>query len=220
MRCLNCGWENPNGISLCEKCKSSLLDESLNNLNANGDLSDNITKTVKGSNPDQPYLDVGKMTGKTPQEESVELTYCRNCGYPIRGKTIQCPKCHYQLTAEKKESNPPFPESSLKKTINPYKQSKESACYLKPVPRENELELTTNEYQGTNILLNRKSLEPGNPTITQKTQAELIFEEGRWYISDRSEHHTTFLQIKEKNPLSDGDVLLIGDRLFIFNTQK
>jgi len=67
------------------------------------------------------------------------------------------------------------------------------------------------------IELNRSNLDPGNSSITGKVQAELTYEDGTWRMKDRSELQTTFLLASTPTPLKDGDILLLGDRKFIFS---
>lgn len=54
------------------------------------------------------------------------------------------------------------------------------------------------EYEGKSIILNRENTEVSNRTITSKEQAEIVFEDGHWYLLDRSELRTTFIQANRK----------------------
>ena len=65
-------------------------------------------------------------------------------------------------------------------------------------------------------MLSRDKLDAENLTITSKTQAELTFQDGAWFIIDGSELETTFIQARRKMMLEDGDVILMGNRKFIF----
>ena len=46
---------------------------------------------------------------------------------------------------------------------------------------------------------------------------QLVCEDGQWYIQDKSAQHTTFIYAGEKTALKDGDVILMGNRQFIFH---
>ena len=70
------------------------------------------------------------------------------------------------------------------------------------------------------IILNRNNVESGNNSITSKAQAELVFENGKWFLSDLSELHTTFINAGNKTEIKDGDLILMGDRKFIFCLKK
>ena len=67
--------------------------------------------------------------------------------------------------------------------------------------------------------MNRDNLDPGNMSLTSKLQACLRFEDGAWVLSDGSEQQSTFLRVSRPQPLQDGDVLLLGNRLFRFTIQ-
>ncbi len=93
-----------------------------------------------------------------------------------------------------------------------------SQCKLIPVKRQGErMEFSPKEFEGDTVKLNRDNTEPANMSITSKTQAELVCEDGKWSIVDRSDLHTTFVLATRKTPLQDGDIILLGNRLFEFH---
>jgi len=130
------------------------------------------------------------------------------------------------------------------RTIDPYRMKAREkaaeappACRLIPVPRAGESiggekrvgeKVDSDEmadgnetglsftYQQQPIELNRDNLEPDNNSITGKVQAELSYENETWLLKDRSDLQTTFLAVAENTPLKDGDIILFGDRKFIF----
>lgn len=97
-------------------------------------------------------------------------------------------------------------------------------CSLKPMTRTNEPEeaLIKKEYEtGTGtVVLNRDNTEPGNFSITSREQAVLTCENGEWFIEDHSSLQTTFVRVARKTPIKDGDIVLMGDREFVFSTKK
>ena len=68
-------------------------------------------------------------------------------------------------------------------------------------------------------ILNRENTEQDNRTITSKEQAELICEDGKWYVLNRSELGSTYLEANRKLALEPGDVIVLGDRRFKFETE-
>ncbi len=93
-----------------------------------------------------------------------------------------------------------------------------SQCKLIPIKRQGErVDFSPKEYEGDTVKLNRANTEPANMSITSKTQAELVYEDGKWSIIDRSDLHTTFVLATRKTPLQDGDIILLGNRLFEFH---
>lgn len=109
-------------------------------------------------------------------------------------------------------------------TVNPYLQGYEyvptPTFALRPMSREGELKVPPVqelEMEEESLVLNRNNTEPGNPTITSQEQALVSrTEDGRWFIENRSKQGTTFVQANKRTELHDGDVLLLGNRLFEF----
>ena len=107
-------------------------------------------------------------------------------------------------------------------TINPYMQNymEEPAFVLEPIQRMNERKpVEPAEFEGNNVTLTRENTEPGNPTISSKEQAVITHNEGHWFIEDLSDQKTTFVQASQKIELHDGDIILLGNRLFKFTEQ-
>ena len=97
----------------------------------------------------------------------------------------------------------------------------EPAFVLQPVQRMNERKpVEAVELEGSEVILSRENTEPDNPSITSQEQAVVTHSEGKWFIEDRSEQKTTFVQATKKIELHDGDIILLGNRLFEFKEQK
>ena len=103
-------------------------------------------------------------------------------------------------------------------TVNPWSKPQDrKVCSLTPVAWEDEVETPgQNRYSGSMIVLNRDNTDPGNNTITSKEQALLTFEDGAWYLEDRSSQQTTYLHVSRKMKLEDGDIVILGNRRFLF----
>jgi len=107
-------------------------------------------------------------------------------------------------------------------TVNPYMMDfqAEPVFVLTPIKRINERKPTEAiELEGSEVVLTRDNTEPGNPSITSGDQAVVTHVDGRWYIEDLSEQKTTFVQAGHKIELHDGDIILLGNRLFEFKEQ-
>ena len=78
-----------------------------------------------------------------------------------------------------------------------------------------ELDLDNGE-----MVLTRDNTEPGNPSITSKEQAVVSHADGHWYIENRSEQNTTFVMARDKIELHNGDIILLGNRMFEFTEQQ
>ena len=172
------------------------------------------------------------------------MAQCPKCGYPLRPGADKCPNCKFQISSahrnDRPQSNPyaggastqpeparratrmaadPGQKPNMRGTINPYMMNIETepTFILKPLKRmEERHEFEEQEYEGKEVTLNRDNTEPGNPSITSRQQAVITNEEGHWYIEDRSDLKTTFVQAGQKIELHDGDIILLGNRLFEF----
>lgn len=178
---------------------------------------------------------------QNPQME--EGKPCPKCGYPVRAGVERCPNCNFSLNKSYSEPERPMRETpsnnrqneqgrrptrmnnennrtGYRGTVNPYMMNleMEPTFVLKPLKRMNERhELEEREYEGSEVLLNRANTEENNPSITSREQAVVTRVDGRWYIEDRSEQKTTFVQAANKIELHEGDIILLGNRLFEFH---
>lgn len=194
--CPKCGYPLRPGALQCPECKASL---------------------VTPPTPPQPR----KSEIKTPSE-------CPNCGYPLRPGTLRCPGCNFVIGMNIGE---PIPDSHEGKTVPPgsiQKKPEESdgpainnnppRFRLELVPGENErLTRPECEFVGLSVVLNRSNTEPNNCTITSKQQAVIAFDGSRWTIQDHSSLQTTYVRATKPIEIHDGDVILLGDRQFIFH---
>ncbi len=228
MRCKFCGWSNPDHVTQCEKCgnptEGGTEEAVVSSERSDGDVDDKKTVVFRRGHRDAVS----------------ERHRCPNCSYPLlRGMTV-CPQCKYELRAEDfpvvaTEGNPSEQvanqaeertnENVDKKTYNPYLRPKYkkggTGFLLTPVAQEGEeLNLEKVSFTGNSVLLNRQNTEPDNNSITGKAQASVTYEDGQWFIEDRSSQRTTFVRASRKTGLKDGDVILLGNRMFVFEETK
>lgn len=176
---------------------------------------------------------------ETVSEDVEEPTKpCPKCGYPLRPGTEKCPNCKFQISGSARTA---YQQEEVKKpvstrrptrmdsgngstpyrgTVNPYMMNMDldPSFVLKPLKRANERhELDEREYEGKNVSLNRSNTEENNASITSREQAVISNVDGHWYIEDKSDQKTTFVQAASKIELHDGDLILLGNRLFEFH---
>lgn len=170
------------------------------------------------------------------QEETVGQ--CPKCGYPVRQEAERCPNCNFTLrrsAAAAQDDSHVAPTTSRRATrlndgsnsggkhrgtINPYLMSLQldPTFTLKPLRRVNERhDYEEQEYEGDEVVLTRDNTEANNPSITSREQAVVRREGDHWVIEDRSEQKTTFVCAAHKIELHDGDIILLGNRLFEFH---
>ena len=237
MRCKNCGWPNRPGESFCAKCGSPLdAEPQVNNETTNvadsqsdfGNSDGNgLKKTVMESQVFGPSVErpVEQPVQEVP---TVSETVCPKCGYPMRSDAVKCPNCNYSANSsyaqdQNRPVNGGIPRRPTRMAEdNPYMMNiqEEPSFILEPIQRMNERKtIEPVEFEGSEVTLNRDNTEPGNPTISSKEQSVIVNSDGRWYIEDLSDQKTTFVQAGHKIELHDGDIILLGNRLFKFTEQ-
>jgi len=229
MRCKNCGWENPDNLTRCEKCGTTLSGGTPYQA-APAAPAQNFNKTVNEAVvfPESAPAAQAAQGFHAPAQESG--LFCPKCGYPLRAGVHVCPNCHATTTETEVESGP-ISKSAPKVqhvaapvdggTVNPWVQVSAGArCSLEPVAQDGVETPATLELKGESHELNRANLDPENQTITSKVQANLFFENGKWFIEDKSAQQTTFIHADGKTALKEGDVVLMGNRQFIFHAEN
>lgn len=212
MRCNNCGWENPDGAQRCEKCNSPLG-------------GGNVYEPKAEAPQSQMNSTVREPMDTFERKESGHN--CPECGFPLREGAQSCPNCGKQFGAPAAgPAGAPFvaPAADVgfaakyDATVNPWSNPMAGKSFkLQPVAWDDEPgELPTMTYTGTVVGLNRENTDPTNNSITSKTQAEIINENGKWFIEDKSVLQSTFVHAGRKMELADGDVIILGNRRFVF----
>lgn len=78
MRCNNCGWNNPEGVTKCQKCNQVLNEE-----NADWDWANDLENN--SISDDEAFI------------------ICEKCGYQLAGNVSVCPECGHQRDTKKTE---------------------------------------------------------------------------------------------------------------------
>lgn len=208
MRCKNCGWENPDNLTRCEKCNTPL---------------ENVAAYAESS-AHQYYGKTVSEAEVFPTSNEPKSNVCPQCGYPMRPGVNACPNCHYGVTEAENQVHPVAAKSntpSAQGTVNPWQQvAPANKCFFEPLTIDSIDSPATLHLKGDAHELNRANLDPENPTITSKIQACVTCENGQWYIEDKSGLHTTFIYVGAKTILKDGDIVLMGNRQFVFHIER
>ena len=119
---------------------------------------------------------------------------------------------------ERRNVRPPVSgREKYNRTFDPSRQPGMGRLFkLVPVEKEGENGLQEISFNDDSVELNRGNLDPDNYSITSKSQALIEYKDGSWYIEDKSDLKTTFIQASNAFPLKDGDIILLGNRKFIF----
>ncbi len=168
------------------------------------------------------------------------MNVCPQCGTPLQGASQQFNNQgpNNQPNAYKGQYNQNGPQGNQNQynnpgqhynynnaqnahlgTVNPWQTPQAgNFCTLKPLAWDNEnTQHNAITYSGEAIPLNRANTDPNNQTITSKQQAELTFENGDWYICDKSSQKTTYVYAGRKTKIEKGDIIILGNRQFEFN---
>lgn len=221
MRCQFCGWDNPQGKDTCEKCKKPLVNDSSERNDVDSvAVSDNHSrptdrKATGTFNAKATVREVPSGSSPIPTDNAV----CPKCGYNLENG--ECPSCGYNVH----EQVAPTPAGqdnvqNLRKTTRPVRKGdKEGSFTLIPISEETgKPEGAPLSYEGNEIILNRENTDEKNNTITSLEQAKVTFENGKWNITDKSEYKTTFVQAAHKIELQSGDLILLGNQLYRFES--
>ena len=235
MRCKNCGWENPDTNTKCEKCNTPLVESENKSVqmpqdspwSLDGKSSDNIksSATISKTVCEGAFFPPEQVQPQCEQPSAnTQSGTCPACGYPLRPGVHVCPNCNYGLQLPTQESSivAQPQQSGISGTVNPWVNIEENAdaptCRLTPIKHGNELHAPQpKQFSGEINELNRSCLDAENMTITSNVQARLTYENGKWFIEDASSQHTTYIHVGGKTELKDGDVILMGNRQFVFN---
>ncbi|HIZ87626.1 MAG TPA: zinc ribbon domain-containing protein [Candidatus Coprenecus pullistercoris] len=220
MRCSNCGWENPAGTSRCTKCNAQLQG----NAGPSGQGGHYGSSSSGSNQPLRATVREEEVFGSKPIEKRPTTGSCPKCGYPVGRMMTTCPRCGHNISgAGHKPQEAPYSGAGSAQnkggTVNPWaKPQNASFCTLTPIPWEGENveEYQPIKYSGDSIVLSRANTDPNNNTITSKTQAEIIYDNGAWWIVDRSAQQTTYVHAGRKSKIEDGDIIILGNRRFVF----
>ena len=245
MRCKNCGWPNKPQVKVCVKCHAPLdtngdVQSGFVPAQATSTSDEpNLKKTVLES---ESFINQAGASYQNSSDEELNLKTCPKCGYALRPNVSKCPNCNYPLKPEGQKSsygsthedeysdsvrrptrayNTNVGKGKIGGTVNPWMMSNmelNPSFELKPIRRINERkDLSDLLFEGKEVVLNRDNTDNNNASITSHEQAVVSKIDGRWYIEDRSEQKTTFVQASSKIELHDGDIILLGNRMFEFH---
>ena len=157
-----------------------------------------------GDRVDASAEQVARPVPNVPGVWQQESKKCVKCGAPINDGVKYCPTCGAPVRPG---------------TINPWMSPQNGTfCTLKPLAWQGEnIEYAPLSYSGEKIILNRANTDSNNQSITSKMQAEILFENGEWYIEDKSEQQTTYIHVGRRTKLESGDIIILGNRRFEFN---
>lgn len=193
MRCASCGYQNVSHASKCIKCNEPLSNASSTKTDSSSQDVE-VKKTV-----------IGKAANPADFIDS------QNSGQPAATNAQES-----SVTPAKKAAS-----EEIRGTINPWNQARYETIEFVPVAREGQEAQAPATFKSDvkEVVLNRENLDSDNPTITRNAQAALKYDNGSWKLEDKSSSGT-FIKISKDHTLSDGDQILMGDRIFTVRLKK
>nr|WP_306562731.1 zinc ribbon domain-containing protein [Bacteroides intestinalis] len=240
MRCKNCGWDNSDSNIRCEKCNAPLdgsMIEGYQIPKITPQTDSRLLRMTRYENSDETHkTEEEKICPHCGYPSIKEAKVCPNCNTSFEEQkhtsntgslthsfqlhdVKTCTKCQCQnLSSALFCSNCGSQLSGSKETVNPWNGVNSTSMFSleKLLPIDGQATDNKMFFSGDKVTLNRANTEPQNQTITSKTQAVISKEGDKWYIQDKSELQTTFVQAAHKLEIHTGDVILLGNRKFRF----
>lgn len=233
MRCYNCGWNNPDNLTKCEKCNQPLIPETSSNAIAaeSADYAqNNLNKTV--------IVTPGSPVVGNP-ENFQESDLCPKCHYPLSAGQRFCPNCGFEV-------RPAGTDELLKKTIvdsshqsrgcketvreipldlitpdapDPVSENDEQPQELpsiRLVPMDNFDGKTSNslDVRGPEMKVVAKDALGIDSSISEEQQIEFSFSGGYWSILSNKTGKSVFVCTANSIRVEPGDIIVIGNRRF------
>lgn len=209
--CPKCGYPITASFTNCPNCGANFMEEEeqtsqIPSQSASKEIMVNSTINIGTIDGEDDDVVACNVCDNCNAEVPIEFSFCPHCGSKIALKTI--PSIHSRKKAVFLDKAQPVDEQVKK------------ICHLELIPDEGEeRESVRISYEGANIVLNRENTEIDNRTITSKEQAILSFEDGKWFIENKSNFDSTFIFAGRKLEVHSGDVLMLGNRRFKFETE-
>jgi hypothetical protein len=165
---------------------------------------------------------------------------CPSCGfYPLRSEVSAsnpCPNCGSTGSGEQADAKQPEAYTPAAENVQPavgHQMQKASNANktirlgdLTPEEEEkpefklvDERSQNAKEFTGAEVSVSRDNLDAGNMSISGQEHAKFVFEDGKWYLSDQSSNGATFVQVTGKTELAEGTKILIGNRIYTFQSK-
>ncbi|MEM7104798.1 MAG: adenylate/guanylate cyclase domain-containing protein [Bacteroidota bacterium] len=203
-RCEQCGYMNSADKTECVKCGHPLSGEQppkqQEEQPAEKPIANDPKKTIVGAPVSQPFLD--------SPAESPQSIACPKCSYPVRKNESFCPNCGAAINQS----------SNSKKTValGDFNIGESKPSFSIASDRDQK----TTDFSGKEVILNRQNLDEDNMTISGEAHAKFVYKNGQWYLSDMSSNNATFIQVNGELPINDGDMIILGQKIFRFKTEK
>lgn len=220
MRCLECGYLNESNVSDCIKCGTLLvpsskikasetkapepkMPESKPTEIIRDEVKPSGNPTIRGDASNMPSWDAPAVTPETEKKHTYFT--CASCQYyPLAeapSAEHPCPNCGHGSEAKKASGTMKLGDIRLGET--------EYEVLVKEEGSDKEFRM-----EGSELNLNRELLDENNKTISAGNHARISSENGAFFLEDSSSNAATFVQVKGKVKLEDGQRIILGNKIY------
>jgi ribosomal protein L32 len=196
--------------------------------------------TIVGGRSNMPAWDENSAGPSNPTPPSSggqstaagNVAKCPSCGfYPLRNEVSAahpCPNCGTTGDAKAEATAAPAYQPAASHQMQKAAGANKTMRLGDLSPEEEakpEFKLTeersqsVKEFNGTEVSVNRDNLDAGNMSISSQEHATFVFEDGKWYLNDKSSNGATFIQVNGKIELTEGTKILMGNRIYTFQSK-
>ncbi|TXH58577.1 MAG: hypothetical protein E6Q89_03115 [Bacteroidia bacterium] len=219
------------GQVLCKNCKSANPADALKCMNCNAPLDGSMA--IQHDKKKTPIEKSGKIDKSTTSihHSADKQRVCPHCSYPNQATAVACVRCHTSLNIDKTPTPKAIVEGPIKPaknkeamglTVNPWAEQPITPDKYHLIPLKSDFTASGEPIhlkEGNNNL-NRANLDPGNTSITSNSQAVIKHAGEKWILEDTSSMKTTFVKVNGPTDLNDGDIILMGNKLFRFSKES
>lgn len=200
IRCSFCGTMNPAGSKKCRSCNALLVGSV-------------VKGHDRGSNSEMRMPTQG-------EDASVANECCPSCGYVLRPGSRVCPNCQAagnQAVGDEMNHIVKNGGSPNRNQSEPVWNISEPEFRIGLCDKNGNIS-DAKSYTGSDVVLGREELAPNDNHISRK-HIQITNDGGQWYVEDVSSTHQTYLVVKGKAPIDNGDVIVLGNKFFRFVTE-
>lgn len=206
IRCSFCGTMNRAGTYKCRSC-NAVLDGSI------------VKKQYRTDNGMIEHA--SEIRVPTARESANENeNSCPACGYMLRSDAKKCPNCQNNIVQHTPQGN------NVHNHHTPMNRNLSEPIWNDTHHPEFKIGLCDKDgnisnaktYAADDVVLGREELAPTDNHISRK-HIHLTNKDGQWYIEDVSSTHQTYIIVKEKTRIENGDVIVLGNKFYRFVTE-
>jgi hypothetical protein len=171
-------------------------------------------KTQVGIQTDYPY------DNESYKNKKNEFESCPKCQYPLRIKpdiSSPCPNCGYAGNQINQvfDSGKTININSLNQEFNGVQEFK-----FRLVKEDDNSEIEIQSPDETEVILNRSHLDTNNSTISGDQHVKIKYINQKMFLEDVSSNGSSFIQAKNSILIKNNTKLVIGNKIYIFNTSE